>query len=200
MPSARPGLLIRQTAATPDAPPIDLHDGRGPSLIIVHTLPGIGPGTQTLLVRYPLARAMQPFHALMRSIGLIGLAGVLLVAAGSWFVARTLTRSLSRLSEAAGRLSAGDCAVRAPVNGADEIAALGLAFNAMADAVAEREASLVMARDRAEAADRVKGEFLANMNHELRTPCSGSSTACSTWSSSAWASSSRSKRRSISTT
>jgi signal transduction histidine kinase len=47
---------------------------------------------------------------------------------------------------------------------------LAVAFNEMAIAVQQREASLEDAREQAERADQVKSLFLASVSHELRTP------------------------------
>lgn len=152
---------------------LDFSGGAGASLVFAHRLKGLGDSSETLLLRYRLADAMTPFNSLFRGIVLIGLVGVFALIGGSWLIAGTLTEPLSALGAVARRLQAGERDARASLAGSDEIAGLGAAFNAMADAIAEREASLLTAKERAEAADRVKGEFLANMNHELRTPLNG---------------------------
>ena len=165
--------LLDRASALSRPERLDFSDRAGASLVFAHRLQGLGDSGETLLLRYPLADAMKPFNGLFRGIVVIGLGGVLLLILGSWVIASTLTGPLSTLGGVARRLQAGESDARAPLAGGDEIAALGSAFNAMADAIAEREASLLTAKERAEAADRVKGEFLANMNHELRTPLNG---------------------------
>jgi len=89
---------------------------------------------------------------------------ILAVAAGSAAaaviaalgLARTITRSIRRVSDASARLAGGDLAARAPTGGAHEIAQLASSFNRMAESVEQ----LFDAR----------GELAAWASHDLRTP------------------------------
>ena len=59
-----------------------------------------------------------------------------------------------------------------PVAGPSEVRALGRAFNAMGNDLAELVAKEQAARRDAEAANQSKDDFLATVSHELRTPLS----------------------------
>lgn len=99
--------------------------------------------------------------ALLVAAGLIaGLTGALLLFSG---LIASMRRPLEELVAAAGRLAAGDRSARVEVGGLSETAALGAAFNEMADEL-EREASQ---RDQL---DRLKDEFVLTASHELRSP------------------------------
>lgn len=85
----------------------------------------------------------------------VGLALLLSLGLGTGFAAR-IARPIRRLTDAAGRLEAGDLATRSGLCGDDEIGRLGAAFDRMAAAV--------------EALDEARNGFVATVSHELRTP------------------------------
>jgi signal transduction histidine kinase len=83
----------------------------------------------------------------------------------SLLLAHRLTDPVRRLTEASRSLAEGRLDTRVPVTagGATELADLAVAFNVMADRVAESIGYISRDRDRSR-------EFLADVSHELRTP------------------------------
>ncbi len=93
-----------------------------------------------------------------------GLAGALLAALILFSgLINSMRAPLGRLVEGARRLAGGDLRTRVEVGGPVEIAALGRAFNEMANSL-ERDAR---ERDRVE---QMKNDFVLTVSHELRTP------------------------------
>jgi signal transduction histidine kinase len=99
--------------------------------------------------------------ALLVGAGLVaGLLGAVLLFNG---LISSMRRPLEELVDASGRLAAGNLDTRVKVGGPAETAALGAAFNEMADELQRRAGE----RDQL---DRMKDEFVLTASHELRSP------------------------------
>jgi two-component system sensor histidine kinase VicK len=69
---------------------------------------------------------------------------ILLALIAGWLLARLTVRPLGRLSRAVARLGSGDLDERLPVEGGDELAAVAISHNRLADALAARNRSLAL--------------------------------------------------------
>ena len=113
------------------------------------------------LVRLPPQEATAPIsqrfaRQLDRGLLAVALLVLVLAWAAAWWLARRLTGPLAELTAAAGAIERGELDRRVGILGGGEIAALGRAFDAMAEA-----------RGKADAARR---RLVADVAHELRTP------------------------------
>ncbi len=114
---------------------------------------GVG-GRMAVIV--PREAPVIPFDTVLRGMLItLGLVSVM-AAVAARYISRGLAQNLDRVSDAAKAIAAGNLGVRAPVDGDDEVATLGAAFNDMAE-----ELTLARARER---------EFLMSVGHDLRTP------------------------------
>lgn len=91
-----------------------------------------------LLMRYQLSGALSPYRTLFSTLIMIGVAGLALLVVGTWLLAQSITQPLSTLEAAARSLREG---VYEPVvvRTKDEIARVAASFNAMIEAIRERE-------------------------------------------------------------
>jgi signal transduction histidine kinase len=111
-------------------------------------------------------------------------AAVLVALGIGLLTARAITKPVGQLVGATRALATGELHVRAPEGAKDEIGALAVSFNAMANEletqhrtlekqVEERTAALRSANAQLVRASSAKTAFIAMMSHELRTPLNG---------------------------
>lgn len=108
-------------------------------LVALPVLEGSAP--ITLVLTHDLDVAFQPYRAMFTTILLLGVAGMLLLAGGSWFLSARVTRPLAALTRAVDRLKQGQhSAVDIPSQ--DEFGALADGFNTMSEEITTREQAI----------------------------------------------------------
>ncbi len=131
--------FIDESLKTRVTAPGSLDGAEGRSAALVKRLPSIVQGDEAvLLLRYPLTRALRPYQPMLISIAVIAVLGMALLILGSWALARSLTRPISALDDAARQLQRGE-AVHLEITTKDEIGRLAESFNTMASEIGERE-------------------------------------------------------------
>lgn len=130
--------IIDRGAAAGDAPR-RVHIKGSAAIALVKPLNMFGgEGDAVLMLRYPLALAMAGFQPLLASIVIIGLLSMALIIAGSWALARGITRPIAALDLAAHALERGE-RPEVVVETTDEIGRLAQSFNVMTGEIASRE-------------------------------------------------------------
>jgi signal transduction histidine kinase len=136
-----------------------------------------------VFVERPTREAYAPIYASLLRTSILLLIGLGVALLASFFVARRVVRPLHTLREGVERIGRGDLSARLEIKTGDEIEILADEFNEMAAhlreaytglerKVAERTQALTTANEQLEEANKHKSQFLANVNHELRTPVS----------------------------
>jgi signal transduction histidine kinase len=129
------------------------------ALAIGGGLPLLGIGLMLLWVVWSRNSG---WHQLSGS-AVIGLIFVFCTVTGALLIARSIGRPIRLLNLVAEEFAKGNFSARAPTEGPEEIARLGVNFNSMAERLEKREARL-------DELDRLKSEFVSRVSHELRTP------------------------------
>ena len=136
-----------------------------------------------VFIERPVEEAYAPIYASLLRTAILLLIGLGVALVASFFVARRVVRPLETLRQGVEQIGSGNLSARLDITTGDEIEILGDEFNKMAAQlreaytglerkVAERTHELTVANAKLGGASQLKSQFLANVNHELRTPVS----------------------------
>ncbi|MFE2851493.1 ATP-binding protein [Streptomyces lavendulae] len=119
-----------------------------------------GPGGRVLAVQVNMGPELHDLQRLDVTMTVASLAALVAATPVAVYGAGLLARRLRRVSETAGRISAGDLDARTgPTKGRDEVADIAATVDLMADSLSRRL--------------RTERQFTADVAHELRTPVGG---------------------------
>ena len=118
--------------------------------------PGFAAPSYEVFVAIPQSQLSQAWLELAPRLALAGAIALTVSFAVAWFISRSISGPLARITEASQKMAQGDYDVHIPISGQDEVGRLSEAFNAMA-----REVS---------SSQRMMRDLLANVSHELKTP------------------------------
>ncbi len=108
------------------------------------------------LVAIPAGQLTSAWLELVPRLTLAGVIALSVSFIVSYFISRSISGPLARITEASIQMAGGDYDVHIPIRGEDEVGRLSEAFNAMAKEV--------------NGSQRMMKDLLANVSHELKTP------------------------------
>jgi two-component system sensor histidine kinase MtrB len=112
---------------------------------------------------FPLNNEQESLAQAQRTMLLVGIVAVALLAAIAWLVTRWVVVPVRQAARGALLLSTGNLDERMPVRGSDELAALSTSFNQMAESLQDKLREL-------QDLSQVQRQFVSDVSHELRTP------------------------------
>ena len=95
------------------------------------------------ILQKPLEIGLAPFRRISSSFFWLTVTGLTFLVAGSLVIARSITRPVHRLAEAANRVQQGDYSRHVDVEHRDEIGQLAVSFNHMLDGIVSREREIL---------------------------------------------------------
>ncbi len=125
------------------------------------SVPGVGP--YELYYLFPLTQEQATLDLVQRTVLLVGLLLVLMLAGIAYVVTRQVVSPVRVAARTAEKFSAGQLTERMRVRGEDDLAKLATSFNGMAS-------NLQVQITRLEQLSRVQQRFVSDVSHELRTP------------------------------